>query len=106
MNILFVCSMNKWRSRTAETIFKDNGQHIVKSAGTRNSARIKLTQKHINWADKIFVMEDKHEVNIKKNFRIDRSSKTLEVLGIPDVYEYMNEELISILQSILKDEFL
>ena len=64
MNILFICSKNKWRSRTAETIFKNNGQHVVRSAGTEASARIRVSQKDINWADKIYVMELKHEFKI------------------------------------------
>jgi len=51
MNILFVCSRNKWRSRTAETIFKNNGLHQIKSAGTEKSARIRITQSLINWED-------------------------------------------------------
>jgi len=53
MKILFVCSRNKWRSRTAETIFKNNGLHQIKSAGTEKSARIRITQNMINWAEKL-----------------------------------------------------
>ena len=56
MNILFICSRNKWRSRTAETIF-NNVQHCeVKSAGTSENAEVKLTEKLLNWADLVFVM--------------------------------------------------
>ena len=51
MNILFVCSRNKWRSRTAEEIFKNNGVHPVKSAGTENSARIRVSENFLVWAD-------------------------------------------------------
>ncbi len=61
MRILFVCSRNKWRSRTAETIFKNNGMHEIRSAGTENSAKIRISQNMINWADKIYVMESKHQ---------------------------------------------
>ncbi|MFD2284903.1 hypothetical protein ACFSOV_02195 [Pedobacter petrophilus] len=51
MNILFVCSRNKWRSATAESIFKNHPIHQVRSAGTEPSARIKLSAKHLTWAD-------------------------------------------------------
>ena len=68
MNILFVCSRNKWRSRTAETIFKNNQKHNVKSAGTENDARIKVTEKLISWSDLIFVMEKKHRERLKEKF--------------------------------------
>ncbi|RYD74309.1 MAG: protein tyrosine phosphatase, partial [Sphingobacteriales bacterium] len=47
MNILFVCSRNKWRSATAETIYKNHPEHQVRSAGTEPSARIKLNAKHV-----------------------------------------------------------
>ncbi len=56
MNILFVCSRNKWRSPTAEAIFKDRQGLNVKSAGTEPSARRRVTAKLIDWADTIFVM--------------------------------------------------
>ncbi len=57
MNILFVCSRNKWRSATAETIYKSNQEHNVKSAGTEPSAKVRISAKHILWADIIFVMK-------------------------------------------------
>ncbi len=105
MKILFVCSRNKWRSRTAETIFKNNGFHEIKSAGTENSARIRVTQKLINWADTIFVMESKHKKRMLDKFEIDPSETNLEVLDIPDEYPYMDEELVEILEIKLKDVF-
>ncbi|NII84084.1 hypothetical protein [Pedobacter sp. SG918] len=43
MNILFVCSRNKWRSATAENIYKNHPDHQVRSAGTAPSARIKIS---------------------------------------------------------------
>ncbi len=44
MNVLFVCSRNKWRSRTAETLFRDHPQHHVRSAGTEPEARIRASE--------------------------------------------------------------
>jgi Low molecular weight phosphotyrosine protein phosphatase len=41
--ILFVCSRNKRRSLTAETIFKSETRWEVRSAGTEESALIKAT---------------------------------------------------------------
>lgn len=99
MNILFVCSKNKWRSRTAETIFKNHPDHDVKSAGTAAGAVIKLTEKHLNWADLIFVMERKHEQHIKANFKIKEITEKLIVLDIPDNYKYMDEDLILTLET-------
>ena len=109
IKILFVCSQNKWRSLTAEKIFAASPKCQVRSAGTSNNARIKLTAGHIGWADLIFAMEDKHIQIIKSKFgesfrtasMSDRSrvSRNLVCLQIPDVYKYMDEELIEILMA-------
>jgi protein-tyrosine phosphatase len=99
MNILFVCSRNKWRSRTAETIFKDNQKHNVKSAGTENEARITVTEKLINWADLIFVMEKKHKERLRDKFGQLIDDKEIVTLDIKDDYKYMDTELIEILQT-------
>lgn len=73
--ILFVCSRNKWRSLTAETIFKNNPSFDVKSAGTENSARIKVNSNHIHWADLIFVMEKKHNERLLAKFPTEMQEK-------------------------------
>ncbi len=98
MNILFVCSKNKWRSRTAETIFKKSNNHSVKSAGTSQNAKIKLTENHLVWADLVFVMEEKHLQIIEQKFKSKKLSDKIIVLDIPDKYQYMNEELILLLK--------
>ena len=95
MNVLFVCSRNKWRSTTAETIYQNHPIHQVRSAGTAASARIKITAKMINWADLIFVMEKRHKQILNENFSIELEEKEIIVLDIPDDYQYMDEDLIS-----------
>ena len=94
MNILFICSRNKWRSRTAETIFKNDVRHSVKSAGTDEGAKVKLTGKLLNWADIIFVMEDKHKQKIRNKFNSKDYNNKIIVLDIEDTYHYLNAELI------------
>ncbi len=99
-NLLFVCSKNQWRSPTAELLFKNNQQHIAKSAGTSSKARIKVNQKLIDWADVIFVMERKHKDLIKENFENIKAQK-LVVLNIEDNYQFGDAELIEILKAQL-----
>ncbi|WP_442604457.1 low molecular weight protein tyrosine phosphatase family protein [Paenibacillus sp. KN14-4R] len=99
MKLLFICSRNKWRSLTAEKIFNSFNGYEVKSAGTENSARIKVTEGHIGWADLIFVMEKKHTRRLKEKFSINLLNKQLICLDIPDDYKFMDEELIEILKS-------
>ncbi|MDT3739335.1 MAG: protein tyrosine phosphatase [Candidatus Kapabacteria bacterium] len=99
MNILFICSRNKWRSRTAETIFKDSQDFNVKSAGTEPTARIRVSAKLIDWADIIFAMEKRHKQRLIENFRILANDKQIIVLDIPDEYQYMDSELIEIIKT-------
>ncbi|RZK58560.1 MAG: protein tyrosine phosphatase [Pedobacter sp.] len=99
MNILFVCSRNKWRSATAETIYQNHPIHQVRSAGTASSARIKINAKMINWADLIFVMEKRHKQILYEHFLTDVEDKEMIELDIPDDYQYMDEELIVEIQT-------
>ena len=94
MNILFVCSRNKWRSPTAEALYNNSQQHVARSAGTEPGARIKLNAKHIAWADIIFAMEKRHKQRMMENFALEMQGKKVVVLDIPDEYQYMDEELV------------
>jgi predicted protein tyrosine phosphatase len=98
MNVLFICSRNKWRSRTAETIFKHSQRHEFRSAGTENDARIKVNEKLINWADLIFVMEKRHKQRLQEKFEQLLNDKKIVILDIEDNYQYMDEELIDMLK--------
>ncbi|OAV43411.1 low molecular weight protein tyrosine phosphatase family protein [Lewinella sp. 4G2] len=102
MNLLFLCSRNQWRSRTAETIFKNNGLHQVKSAGTSAAARVRVNASLLRWADRILVMEDRHREIIEERFPDAVRGKEVEVLDIPDDYRYMNEELVAELRLVME----
>ncbi|SFB09463.1 protein-tyrosine phosphatase [Flavobacterium swingsii] len=93
-NILFICSRNKWRSLTAETIYKNNSDFNVKSAGTENSARIKINSKLLVWANLIFVMEKHHKEKLILNFPDETKNAKIIILEIPDIYRFMDNELI------------
>ena len=101
--LLFVCSRNQWRSPTAAALFKDNDLYAARSAGTSDSARIKITAGSIDWADKIFVMEKRHLAIIKRKYPSEIEGKQIVVLGIPDDYQYLDPELIEILRSRLSE---
>lgn len=91
--MLVLCSRNKQRSKTAETVFKNNDTLHVRSAGTASSATVKVNQSMIDWSDIVLVMEPHHRDIIDRKY--DLSSTVVEILYIPDVYEYMDEELVS-----------
>jgi predicted protein tyrosine phosphatase len=99
LNILFICSRNKWRSATAETIYKNCQDHNVKSAGTEPSAVVKVSAKNILWADIIFTMEKKHRQRLTQKFPDETIEKKIIVLDIEDNYKYMDTELIEIIKT-------
>lgn len=96
---LFVCSRNRWRSPTAERIFHGMDGIQARSAGTETGARIKVTAGHIGWADVIFVMEPKHARRLREKFADELADKPLICLHIPDDYQFMQPELIALLES-------
>ena len=98
MNILFVCSRNKWRSATAESIYKNNQKHIVRSVGTAPSAVVRVSAKNILWANLIFAMEKRHRQILIQKFPEETSQKKIIVLDIEDNYEYMDAGLIEIIK--------
>ena len=98
MNILFVCSRNKWRSPTAEAIYKNREGYQIKSAGTEPSAKICVSQKTILWADIIFVMEKKHQQRLFDKFPVEIKNKKIIILDIEDEYKFMDEELIEMIK--------
>lgn len=99
MNILFVCSRNQWRSPTGEAIYSRVDGVNARSAGTAASAKTKVNEKHIAWADLICAMEHHHKKRLQQDFSTLLQSKEILVLDIPDEYEYMDEELIAIIRT-------
>ncbi len=95
--ILFVCTQNRLRSPTAERVFGNHSDIVVKSAGLDIHAKTHLTSDLIDWAEIIFTMEKSHQNEIKKKFGSKLKRKKLICLDIPDEYDYMQKELIEIL---------
>ena len=98
MRILFVCSENRLRSPTAEAVFSEYENVEAIGAGTNKDAFTPISGDLIEWSDIILVMEQSHRTKITKKFRRQLKDKKLAVLEIPDNYEYMQPELISLLK--------
>ena len=94
LRILFVCSANLQRSPTAEQVFGNfSDEWQTKSAGIMpSSGRNALTQKLLDWADLILVMEPEHAEYIAQNF--NSNGDKIKVLNIPDIYRRNDPELI------------
>jgi predicted protein tyrosine phosphatase len=101
--LLFVCTINRMRSATAQKIFETDSRFEVQSAGTDQSASTVLTQDHLHWADTVIVMEKHHRAHIRKHFPDVYAKKKIVCLYLPDDYEYMDPMLISILKEKVED---
>lgn len=95
IKILFVCSMNQWRSPTGEKIYSDRPMVLARSAGTNKKARKRVTSNDVEWADFVFVMEQKHKQRLTTEYPEEMRFKTIHVLDIPDEYQYMDPNLVN-----------
>lgn len=100
--LLFVCSQNRLRSPTAEAVCHGIEGVEAISAGTNNDAEQPLTGDLIEWADVVIAMERGHRNRINSKFRAQLKGKPLAVLGIPDEYDYMQPELVTLLRARLQ----
>jgi len=98
-HVLFVCSRNLWRSPTAERVWRDHPGLLVRSAGTSASARRRVSDADLRWADLVLVMEDKHRARLRADFPGVRAP--IEVLDIPDLYPFMDPELVRLLEEVV-----
>jgi predicted protein tyrosine phosphatase len=105
LKILFVCTINRMRSATAQKIFENDNRFEVKSAGTDQSAATVLRPELMDWADAIIVMEKYHRSFIQSKYPNYYNTKKIVCLYIPDEYEYMQPELIALLKGKVDDVY-
>jgi predicted protein tyrosine phosphatase len=103
--ILFVCSRNKRRSLTAEMIFKGEPAWDVRSAGTEDGARIKVTAGMLGWAEVIVVMEKRHKERLRQKYPETLAAKRCVCLFISDDYEFMDSNLVELLREKMREHF-
>ena len=101
--VLFVCSGNIHRSPTAANMFKDHKGFEVKSAATSIGAYNPVSAELVEWADKIFVMEEEHRKLIVQQF--PEVAFKITVLGIEDNYYRDDPRLKAILMEKLVPYF-
>ena len=101
LQLLFICSQNKWRSKTAEELYRHSVNYVAKSAGTEAGARQRVTEGLLGWADLIFVMEAKHRDYLRDKFSEAVAGKRMICLRIPDDFTYNDPDLIDLLKAEL-----
>jgi predicted protein tyrosine phosphatase len=94
IRLLFLCSRNQWRSPTAEKVYQNESRVEVRSAGVSASARCRVSEKLLRWADLVIVMEHEHKQRLREQFPELVRELRIEVLDIPDDYEFMDPELV------------
>ena len=97
-HLLFVCGRNKWRSPTAEAIYQKDPRIAVRSAGVSTKSRRQVSEKDLDWADLVLVMERKYKARILQTFRVRAKLPRIVSLDIPDEYERMDHELIVLIR--------
>jgi len=94
MKALFICNQNQHRSKTAEELFRNKFK--TKSVGLYNKNPV--TEKDLDWADKIFVMNDEQRTEISRRFPKQYLKKQILSLNIPDIFHFNQPELIELLK--------
>tara|TARA_B100001059_G_C17707767_1_gene513744 strand:- start:449 stop:772 length:324 start_codon:yes stop_codon:yes gene_type:complete len=98
MNILFLCTSNIQRSKTAEELFRAaNNNHQYKSAGLSEKYVSKAdstlyTGEMLQWADQVYVFEEQHIERIQKHTG-DVYLPKISNLDISDDYQYFERDL-------------
>lgn len=104
--LLFICTANINRSRTAEDLFAGSDKYEVKSAGLiehRQGGQV-VSHELVDWADRIFVMDEtngQHRTRLMRMFEMH--GKEVNVLDIPDRYNRGEKFLIKLLKSKLAE---
>ena len=70
----------------------------VRSCGLSDSSPRKLRAADLEWANVVFVMENKHRSRILGSMSNALGQTPLHVLDIPDDYQFMDPELVDLLQ--------
>ena len=98
LTVLFICEANRLRSPTAEAIFSTYPGVEAKSAGLGKQATVPVSAELLEWADLIFVMEKRHRNIIHSRFKEIYQRKRIICLYIPDEFEFMDPELVTLLE--------
>lgn len=98
-NLLFICSRNRLRSPTAEQVFATRKGVETDSAGLAPDAEVPLSGDQLEWATHIFVMEKAHKAKLLKQFPGYVQGRKIICLDIPDDYDYMDPELMRLLEA-------
>ncbi|MAH02006.1 MAG: phosphotyrosine protein phosphatase [Candidatus Woesearchaeota archaeon] len=93
--LLFICNQAQYRSPTAKKVFEK--EYETECAGIYVTSPSEM-EKLLDWADIVYVMEEKQKKFISENFPKQYLKKKIINLDIPDLYTYMDEKLVKVLR--------
>jgi predicted protein tyrosine phosphatase len=99
MRVLFVCTLNRARSTTAERLFRRQPGLQVRSAGTSDRAVHPVTIDDLVWAELVIVFEAHHEHWIRAAF--DGDLPPIVNAGIPDEFAADDPALCAELREVI-----
>jgi predicted protein tyrosine phosphatase len=85
------------RSPTAAEIAPDLLDIEADCAGLGNDADVPISAEQLDWADVVAVMERSQLSRLKRRFGPALRGKHLICLDVPDIYVFMQRELIELL---------
>ena len=100
--ILFVCTANLDRSPTAEQLYACDPRYEVRSAGTALFAAQSLSRELLLWADRVFVMNERHDQHrTLLRVRFPDVQRPVVDLDVEDRWRRGHPELVHLLLSRL-----
>ena len=93
--VLTVCSANMLRSPTMAHILSAEPYNFnTRSAGTESYAVIPVTEDLLLWADEVVCADTEHaQVVTKRVGKLGLDTRVVN-LGLPDIYDYRDPELV------------
>jgi len=105
LRALFICHFNRKRSATAERLFAKDPTLEVLSAGTSDDAMVQVNARMLEWADIVFVMDGDQVRDLQRMFPGHAAVDRVVCLEIRDVYDFLNPELVTLLQERTRPHF-
>jgi predicted protein tyrosine phosphatase len=101
--ILFLCTANVDRSPTAADLYAGDPRYEVRSAGLAPFARVPVDRELLNWADRVFVMDEKREGHrTLLRVRFPDVSRQVVDLDVEDLWRRGHPQLVRLLRRRLK----
>ena len=94
---LFICGKARARSPTAAQVFAAWDGVSTDFGGISDDADDALSSDQLDWANAIFVMEQRHARRLGDRFAHVLQGKTVVNLSVRDKYTFMQTELIQVL---------